>query len=509
MDGPKSTPQVSAAERYAALKGDRTGPLDRARRNAKLTIPHIFPPEGADEGTALYDPFQTVGFQGVNNLASKMTLAVMPPNTPFFRHDPDTFAMDEFEAMNPGAKRDALRQLARYDRAAMRKIEASGDRPKVEQAMRHLLIGGNVLIDLREPTMRVIGLANYVTRRANRGQVLELVIEEEVYPASLSDDIRAVLPESTLKATDEPIKLYTQATFDGKLYQVFQEIEGKIVPGSDGSFKPEDMPFLALRFYTIDGQNYGRSFVEGCYGDLTSLESLTEALVDAAGLASFILFLVNPNGSTKVSDVEGAATGSFRNGRKEDITTLQLDKYADMRVTAEKASQIEESLKDIFLLRSSVTREAERVTAEEIRFVALEIEDALAGIYSVLSQEFQLPYVRIKLNRMKDLPKLPKDIIDVTITTGLEALRRSHELQKLDQWVARMAQVYGPQKVAMMLNPESYGDLVAASLGLDLDGLINDADEQAQSALSDAAVTAAPGIIQGAMTNAIPQDQAV
>lgn len=505
MNDPQNPTTVLAAERYDALKSGRLGPLRRARENAILTIPHIFPPEGADESTELHDPFQTVGFQGVNNLASKMTLAVMPPNTPFFRHDPDTFAMDEFEELNPGARSDAMRSLARYDRAAMRKIEASGDRPKVEQAMRHLLIGGNVLVDLREDTARIIGLPNYVVRRANRGRVLELVIEEEVTPASLSAEIKSVLPEEAVKDQDATLVLYTYAAFDGKLYQLFQEIEGIRVPGSEGSYKPEEFPLLALRFYTIDGQSYGRSFVEGCYGDLSSLESLTESLLDAASLASFILFLVKPNGNTQVGDLEDVKSGSFRSGSKDDIGTLQLDKYADMRVAAEQASQITESLKDLFLLRSSVTREAERVTAEEIRFVALEIEDALAGIYSVLSQEFQLPYVRIKLGRMKDLPKLPKDIIDVTITTGLEALRRSHELQKLDQWVARMAQVYGPQKVSMMLNPESYGDLVAASLGLDLDGLLNDAEQQAQTALADAATTAAPGIIQGAAANAIPQ----
>lgn len=493
--------EVLAKDRYKELEENRKGPLSRARKNAKLTVPHVYPPEGADEQTELYDPFQTIGNQGVNNLAAKMTLAVMPPNTPFFRHDPDTFAMEEMEEMQPGAKRDAIRQLARYDRAAMRKIEQTGDRPKIEQVMRHLLIGGNVLLDLRETTARVINLANYVVVRDNRGKVLELIVEENVYLKNLPDEVQNKLPESAKEDDTKPLTLYTHATFDGKKYALYQEIEGVRVPGSDGMYKPEDFPLIALRFFTIDGESYGRSFVEGVYGDLSTLEALSEATTDGASLAAFVLFLVNPNGTTKVTDVNNAKNGDFISGNEKDITTLQLDKFADFRWVDAKAERIEEGLKDVFLMRSSVARNAERVTAEEIRYVALEIEDALSGIYSTLTQEFQLPYVRLKMKAFKDLPKLPEEVVGITITTGLEALRRSQELQKLDQWVERMQTVYGPDRIMTMLNPETYGDLVAASLGIDLEGLVNDEGEQVQSTLNNAATNAAPDLIKGAIAN--------
>ena len=40
------------------------------------------------------------------------------------------------------------------------------------------------------------------------------------------------------------------------------------------------------------------------------------------------------------------------------------------------------------MLQSSVQRDAERVTTEEIRYLAGELEDTLSGIYSILSQDF-------------------------------------------------------------------------------------------------------------------------
>ena len=68
-----------------------------------------------------------------------------------------------------------------------------------------------------------------------------------------------------------------------------------------------------------------------------------------------------------------------------------MQKFNDFRVAQESAQKIEERLAAAFLLNSSVQRDAERVTAEEVRFMAQELESTLGGVYSVLSQEFQLP----------------------------------------------------------------------------------------------------------------------
>ncbi|MBL1329612.1 hypothetical protein JL926_19595, partial [Acinetobacter baumannii] len=44
-----------------------------------------------------------------------------------------------------------------------------------------------------------------------------------------------------------------------------------------------------------------------------------------------------------------------------------------------------------FLLSSSIVRDAERVTAEEIRMQANELETSLGGVYSRLAVDFQKP----------------------------------------------------------------------------------------------------------------------
>ena len=48
---------------------------------------------------------------------------------------------------------------------------------------------------------------------------------------------------------------------------VNKELEGEIVPGSEGSYPKNKSPFLALRFTHIDGEDYGRGFVEEYIGE--------------------------------------------------------------------------------------------------------------------------------------------------------------------------------------------------------------------------------------------------
>ena len=78
--------------------------------------------------------------------------------------------------------------------------------------------------------------------------------------------------------------------------------------------------------------------------------------------------------------------------------------------------------------------------------MAEDLEQALGGIYSILSQEFQLPYVMRKMAIMeknKKLPKLPKSSIRPSIVTGLEALGRGNDKNKLISFLTTINNTLG------------------------------------------------------------------
>jgi hypothetical protein len=145
---------------------------------------------------------------------------------------------------------------------------------------------------------------------------------------------------------------------------------------------------------------------------------------------------------------------------------------------------IKDRLGAAFLLTSGVVRSAERVTAEEIRMLSQELESSLGGLYSLLSNELQLPLIErlmFVMSKSKKLPKLPKNLVQPVIVTGVEALGRGNDLNKLDQFLAGAAQVVGPQAVAQFVNVQEYFKRRATALGIKTIGLIKTEEQLAQA----------------------------
>ena len=412
-----------------------------------------------------------------------MLLALLPPNSPFFRLTVDDFKLQEL-AQEEGARAEVEEALSKIERAVMSEIEASSTRIAAFEAIKHLLVAGNVL--LYQPDrggMRVFHMDRYVLSRDPMGNPLEIITKEDVSPSALPSELRNLLESSDTEDTnnDEPVSLFTQVVrFDGK-WNVSQEVAGIPVPDSDGTYPLDKSPWIPLRLSRIDGESYGRGYVEEYQGDLNSLETLTQAIVEAAAASAKVLFLVRPNGTTRARVLAEAPNGAIREGDANDVSTLQVQKSGDMQIAFQTSQEIKERLSFAFLMNSSVQRNAERVTAEEIRYMASELEDALGGIYSILSQEFQLPLVNrllLQMQKQKKVPQLPKGMVSPTIVTGLEALGRGHDLNKLAAMLDHL-QPLGPEAIQKYMNVGDYITRVGTSLGMDMDGLIK-SDEQMQ-----------------------------
>jgi len=473
---------------YSQLESLRDTYLQRAREAALLTIPYLVPPSGHSSHTHYSTPYQSVGSRGVNNLASRLILSLFPTNAPFFRFAIDqgelNKALEEMEDEEMAAqfKTELDIGLSKVERSISQEIEVEGFRSGAFEALKQLLVAGNVLIYIPEDGgLRVFRLDRYVVKRDPMGNITHIVTKETVAAATLSPELQQLIGDETGK--DDTIDLYTAIVRDGKGYMSWQELGGTKIPDSEGKYDDTNMPWMALRYTRIDGEAYGRGFVEEYQGDLQSLEGLTKALVQGSAAAAKVLFLVNPNGTTRAKDLAEAPNGGFVDGIREDISTLQMEKFNDFRVVQTAIGQIEERLSHAFLLNSSVIRNAERVTAEEIRMVAQELEAALGGLYSLLSQELQMPIVKrliSKMTKQKRLPKLPKEVVKPTITTGVEALGRGNDLNKLDMFVAGVGQVMGPEVVATYLVPGEYLRRRGAAVGIDTNGLVKTDDQLQQ-----------------------------
>lgn len=477
-----------------------------------MTIPALFPKESDTDSTSYQTPNQSVGARGVNNLSSKLLLALFPPNSPFFRLS----ISDKIQAEL--VDREELRQeveqaLLRIEQCVIRYIETRQIRVTVKEALNQLIIAGNCLLFLppAEGGAKLYRLSNYCVQRDALGNVIQIVTIDTLAYATLPDNVKTlVASDGRQHEMDEKITVYTHVYLEGDQYRSYQEVDEQVIDGSEQFFPKEKTPWIALRMVKVDGESYGCSFVEEYLGDLQNLDAQSEAIRNYSAITSHIIYLVNPMGVTQVRRVAKAKSGEFVPGRSEDIEALQTNKLNDMSVTKSYIDGLEQRLNFIFLLNSAVQRNAERVTAEEIRYVAGELEDTLGGTYSILSQELQLPLVRrlmVQLESAGEIPTLPKEAVEPAITTGLEALGRGHDLNKLIMLKDIIASI---PEAAQMMKMDKLVLMLATSLGIDTTGLIKTPEElqeeQQQQMAMQLASQATPNLTKG-MVDAATQSQ--
>lgn len=507
----------TALGRYEQLTSERSGFLDRAEACAQLTIPTLFPPEGTSSNHEFKTPRQSLGARGVNHLANKFLVTLFPPNASFFRLTVSEADLIKHFGQVPDEGK-VEEGLARVERITSGEIETRGFRSPLAETFKLLLVTGNALLYVprKGNSLRVFRLNTYCVKRDPEGNVLEIVVKESMAPSELPQDARKYLAEQQQDlSNDKSIDIYTRVVKEDNIWVSVQEVKGFTLPGSRKTYPLDKSPWVPLRYISIDGESYGRSMVEEYFGDLKTLNDLQRAVSDGSLAAAKVLFFVKPNGMTKKRHVQEANNFDIIDGNSEDVDTLQLNKYADFRVALEMIRDLKEQLGQAFLLHSSVQRNAERVTAEEIRFMAQELESALGGTYSVLAQELQLPLVNIlmsELQRAGKLPALPKGLVKPQIITGMEALGRGQDLNRLMAMVKALEPL-GPEVLQRELNLGDFITRVAASLGVEPAGLVKTPEDKAQEqqqqqammqqqAAMDIGGKVAPQVVKGMMDNA-------
>ena len=477
---------MTARERYNELVQDRRQFLDKAVDCSKLTLPYLIQDDTSSRPTheTLNIPWQSVGSKCVVGLAAKLMLAILPPQSTFFKLQVREDKLGE--DLPPEAMSEMELSLSKMERMVMDYIAASNDRVVIHQALKHLIVGGNALLFMGKDGIKNYPLNRYVVNRDGNGNVLEIVTKELISRDVLGYDLPKKQPntgidESNAGTHTDDVEVYTCVKLENGRWVWYQEVEDMIIPGSRSTAPKNASPWLVLTFNSVDGEQYGRGRVEEFLGDLKSLEGLSQALVEGAAAASKVIFLVSPSSTTKPSVIAKAGNGAIVQGRAEDVQVVQVGKTADFSTAAQMAQTIERRLLEAFLVMN--VRNAERVTAEEVRLTQLELEQQLGGIFSLLTTSFLIPYLDrtlLVLQRTQELPKLPKDIIRPTIVAGVNALGRGQDREALTMFMQTIAQTVGPEALMKFINPMEAIKRLAAAQGIDVLNLVKTVDQMAE-----------------------------
>lgn len=498
--------ETSAKERFNQLDNERTTILTRARDCSKLTIPSILPDDGHTEESDLDTPYQSLGARLVNNLSSKLLLSLLPPNTSFFRL---LVSDDVKEVLSKqpgqttqepgGALSETEANLVKIEQQILKQIEREALRVPTFEAVKSLIVTGNSLCVKGEESLEVYKLHNYVVVRDFSGNVIEIITKATATKDTLPEDIINQLGEDINE--DGDVSLYTRAVYRLGTWYEYQAVEDIPVEGSEVTYSDTDkFPYIPLRWSSINGENYGRGLVEQYLGDFRTLEGLAQLLQETAAVQSRTIFGKRPGSQIDINELNEADNGACIFGDLEqDITTLKADRNGDLQMPMQMVQDLTRRLEQAFLVASSVARESERTTATEIRYMASDLEEALGGVYSILSLEYQRPLANLLLSQSKvNLKSLG---LDAVIVTGVEALGRNNELDKLRQLNGFIQELGNPELVLQRLNIDNYISTIGASLGLDTTSLIKSSGQiqQEQQASQEQALG------QQAATNMVDQ----
>ncbi len=463
----------TAEEWWSKLDALKSVVLRRAEQHAKYTVPELMLESGQNtdqgDGGRLW---QSVGAQLVNNLSTRLMLALFAPSRPFIRLDP----ADEYAAAAKaaGVTEDVLRQiLSQGEKKVVKTLDNLALRPKLYELLKHLIVIGNVLaiMDREEKLLRIMSLRHYCVKRDVAGRLHTLVIKETVPLDELPEEAQAVAVPGA--DDDDSTDYYILVQRDPKAkdnarYKASEWVGPTMIPGSERTFSEDDNPYRVLTWTLADDANYGTSLVGAYEGDFAAVESASASMIVAAVLASEFRWLVNVASGTRVEDWQDSANGAFIPGVKDGVILVNAAgevaaaMQAQMLVIKEYVNRLGRG----FIMTSAVTRDAERVTAEEIRLLAGELENGLGGGYSRLAVDVQRPFglFLMALNNFK----VNNKEVELTVVTGLDALSRNGDLENLRGWLDDIMKLNAAgTEITEPLNlPAIYRDL-ASPRGID------------------------------------------
>lgn len=489
---------MTAEDFYNQEKRNRTGPVEVARRLADITIPSVFAPEDWDSGDDLEITNQSINARAVNTLTNKLTLAALPPNLPMAKFNAIESKLAEDIKRDPELWSEVQYALSRREENHRERLETTTARTAYSKATKLNLVTGNALVlwtNINRP--RVYNMHQYVVKRDAGGEPLVTVLEDCVSMAVADEDVLQAAQESRARRGvksdsnewDEEIKVYHVQKLlvdddDEKEWVYWQEVEGGELVEDSEAYSEYDVPAMmpsGLNHET--GSDWYLPYCLDYEGDLMAVENFAASLQDGAAALAWFLFFVDPTGHTNLKDVQDADSLDVLAGRADDVTALQSQKGGDLATVDRQFSEAARRLGFAFAMVTSIQRPGERVTAEEWENMVREIDEAMGGTYTQISQGLQRWFVLrfIHLHEMEDedLQQMPQGLVSVGVVTGLDSIGQATDHGNLLGWAAEGKDVLGPEQFAAAINSKDFLRRLAGFRAVKIEGLVKTEEQTA------------------------------
>ena len=455
--------------RYNSLTSDRINFLDEAVENSKYTLPYLVQISNESKNIEYKSQhnFSSLGAQAVNNLANKLVSVLFPTTQNFFKLYVDEEAKAALKASKISLNR-VQQDLIKVETMVNNYLFKYLNRQLLTEMEKQLIVCGNTLLYFnKDEKAQLIPLSNYGVELSSAGDIIELITYKKKKFNVLPSDIKEILIRE--KKNSDVVDIYTYcglSDFDKKEY-IISQFCNDILITEPQIIKEIDLPFICLTWSRHSDESYGRSLVSNYIGDFIFIDYLSSSIAKGTVLASDIKYFIRTGSTIDLDDFITSKTGSVFSGSIEDVGVLQPSKMIDFNSQITILEQYKRRVSEAFLLTTGTIRDAERVTAEEIKRISQQLELSLGGVYSYQAEFIQSILVKKVLRYLGMEDELYKQM-NPRILSGLEALGKFQNIDKLAQ-LSQLLQLPAmwPQQLQQRVNFVNYFNSVCAELSIE------------------------------------------
>ena len=464
-------------QRWSKMDSNKQSLNYRCELYAGWTLPYVFPPLHL-KNDEMQNTFDSLGARAVNSLANKIVMTLFNPFGSFFRLKLTSAMRRELEAAADKRAQKDLQVLLdskfmQAEQDGMDSLERISYRTAAVDATKKLIVTGNALI-YHPPggkgMAQAYGLRDYCVSRDLDGTMVELITRDRKAFETFAPEVQEQIQKGGqhfVPGMHQEVTVYTYITLeaDGK-YHVVQSTD-QVRLDVHETYPKRLLPWVCLTWNLSRGDDYGRGLVEDYAGSFNALEILSESLTTGGAIAADIKVLIDPASVITPEEWVSRENGGVLLGKKDDVTYSSLDKQNDFAFVQGMIERLERQISQGFLLQQGTTRDAERVTAVEIRRDAQELEMSMGGIYSRLAEEWQRPLARIILDYIEFNIGTEK-AIEPVIVTGLDSLARVGKLDNIQMWMGDLAMLNEvPERFQARIHPGKFMQVTATARQVD------------------------------------------
>ncbi len=504
--------------RFNLLKKFRDPYITRAYNYARVTLPYLLSENDDNSSSEVQLDYNSVGAEYVNHLANRYMQELFPAARSFFKLKMDEEAVIEQEKTDGTNKAEQEALLVAGEREGRWMFEQRHARTSILDGLKHTIVTGNACLywpPKKEKKVQTYAIDEFVILRSMDGTLLELITEDKKAVLALDPEIKQQVIDSMDLGEDADLsqisaKLYTHVKMsdeDPNTYNVVQAVEGVPVPDSEQSYPKELLPWMPMVWNRTRREMYGRGLVEDHYGAFYAMSVLTEAIVTGGAIMTDFKFLVQPGSIIDVVEMNNSASGTYHYGEKDDINVVETGKVNDFKFIFELINWYKQTLGKAFLSLSSQMRDAERVTAEENRMRAQELETAHGGVFSNYSLTLQTPIATMLLRDIK--LDIKGSNINAVVVTGLDAMGRTADNEKMLYLFNDLAQLQNvPEPVQARIKPTELITLMANGRDVEEKNFIMSEEEFMQQQQAAAQAQQQAGAVEEMTKKAEPEQLA-